>query len=134
MRSQPKIIIRGQVDDLFAIEGAERGLLVIEDAEAEMRAFGFQVVELIGQVRKRIGTGGCGHCISKVQAADLCGSRGFETDQISSSVTVATAPALEPFDEFAALPSGGSGVSSGASSFFFKNFSVFSRVRPSDGL
>jgi hypothetical protein len=60
MRCQAKIIVRSQVDDSLAVEGADRGLLVVEDAQIEMSAFGLKLVELVGQVRKRIGSGAGG--------------------------------------------------------------------------
>ena len=60
MRGQAEIIVRGQVDDLLAVEGADRRLLVFEHAQVEVRALGFEIVELVGQVGKRIGAGGGG--------------------------------------------------------------------------
>ncbi len=62
MRGQAEVIVRGQVDDFLAVEGADRGLFIVEDAQAEVRALGFEIVELVGEVGKRIGAGGgCGH-------------------------------------------------------------------------
>ena len=67
MRGQAEIIVRGQVDDFFAVEGADRGLLVVEHAQAEVRAFGLEIVELVGEVGKRIGAGGGGcHLVRSV--------------------------------------------------------------------
>ena len=60
MRGQAEVIVRSQVDDLLAVEGADRGLLVVEHAQAEVGALGFELVELVGQVRKRVGAGGGG--------------------------------------------------------------------------
>jgi hypothetical protein len=57
MRGQPQIIIRRQVDDSFAVEGADSRLLVIEHAQLEVRALGFEFVELVGEVRERVGAG-----------------------------------------------------------------------------
>ena len=49
MRGEAKIIIRGEIDDFLAVEGADRRLLVIEDAQLEVRALGLKFVELIGE-------------------------------------------------------------------------------------
>src|SRR5712692_2496270 len=61
MRGQPQIIVRGQVYDLLAVEGADGRLFVLEHAQTEVRAFGLEVVKLLGEIRKRIGacSGGC---------------------------------------------------------------------------
>jgi hypothetical protein len=48
MRGKPKIIIGGEVDDSLAVKRAERRLLVVQNAEFEMRALRFQVSQLIG--------------------------------------------------------------------------------------
>ena len=65
MRGQAEVIVRGEVDDFLAVEGADRGLLVIEHAQAEVRALGFEVVELVGEIGKRIGAGGgCCHLVA----------------------------------------------------------------------
>src|SRR5579872_1447 len=61
MRGQAQIIVRGKVDDLFAVECAFRCLLVLEHTQAEMRALGFQLVQLVGQIRKRISAGRGSH-------------------------------------------------------------------------
>ena len=61
MRSQSQIIVRRQVDDLLAIESADRRLLVVEHAKLEVRALGLEFVELIGEIRERIGAGCSGH-------------------------------------------------------------------------
>ena len=60
MSGQAEIIIRGEVDDLLAVESADRRLLVVEHAQAEVRAFGLEIVQLVGEVRKRIGSSGSG--------------------------------------------------------------------------
>ncbi len=49
MRGQAKIIVGGEIDDFFAVEGADRGLLVFEHAQLEVRALGLEFVELIGE-------------------------------------------------------------------------------------
>ena len=62
MRGQAKIVIRGQVNDFFAVEGADRSLFVVEDTEPEMCSLGLEIVELVGKIRERIGSGrGCHH-------------------------------------------------------------------------
>ena len=57
MSSQPQIIVRGQVDDFLAVERADGGLLVIEHAQLEVRAFGLEFVELVGEIRERVSAG-----------------------------------------------------------------------------
>ena len=59
MRGQSEIIVRGEIDDFLAVERADRRLLVVEHAQLEVRAFGLEFVELVGEIRKRIGAG-CG--------------------------------------------------------------------------
>jgi len=49
---QAQIVVAGQVDDLFAVVVADRGLLVVEDAQLEVGAIGAQLVERGGQVGK----------------------------------------------------------------------------------
>ncbi len=61
MRGQPQIIVRRQVDDLLAVERADRRLLVLQHAQLEVRAFGFEFVELAGEIRERVGAGCGGH-------------------------------------------------------------------------
>jgi hypothetical protein len=58
---QAKIVVRGQVDDLLAVEGADRGLLVFEHPQLEVRAPGLEFVELVGEIRKRVGAGSNRH-------------------------------------------------------------------------
>jgi hypothetical protein len=50
MCSQAEVIVRSQVDDFLAVKGADRGLLIVEDAQAEMCALGLEIVELAGEV------------------------------------------------------------------------------------
>ena len=52
MVGQAEVVVAGEVDDLFAVVVADGRLLVVENAEAEMRAFGAQVVERGSQVGK----------------------------------------------------------------------------------
>src|SRR5436305_11428667 len=59
MRGQAEVIVRSEVDDFFAVERADRCLLVFEHAQPEMGAFGLKIIQLIGEVRKRIGAGRC---------------------------------------------------------------------------
>src|SRR4029077_13524559 len=72
MRGQAEVIVRRQVNDFLAVEGADRCLLIIEDAQAEMRALGLEIMELVGQVGQRIGAGGggCHREILRVLADD----------------------------------------------------------------
>ena len=69
MRGQSEIIVRSQVDDLLAIERAHRRLLVFEHTQTEVGALGLEVVQLIGEIRERIGAGGsCDHfMLPKIQ-------------------------------------------------------------------
>ena len=61
MRGQSQVIVGGEVDDLLAVERADRRLLVVEHAQLEVRALGLEFVELVGEVGERIGAGCCGH-------------------------------------------------------------------------
>ena len=58
---QSEIVVGGEVDDLLAVEGADRRLLVLEHAQLEVGAILLQVVELVGEKRERIGASG-GRC------------------------------------------------------------------------
>jgi hypothetical protein len=49
MGRKSKVIIRGKIDDSLAIKSAHRRLLVIKNAQFEVRPFGLELVELIGQ-------------------------------------------------------------------------------------
>src|SRR5579864_7280955 len=67
MRGQAEIIIRGKVDYLLAIEGTNRGLLVVEHAETEVRAFGLEIVQLVGEIRERVrASGGSWHLVPRI--------------------------------------------------------------------
>ena len=55
MGGQAEIIVGGEVDDLLAVEGADRRLLVVEHAQLEVGALLLELVELVGKKRKRIG-------------------------------------------------------------------------------
>ena len=48
--AQAEVVVAGEVDDLAAVVVADGGLLVVEDAQAEVGAAGAQVVERGGQV------------------------------------------------------------------------------------
>ena len=61
MRGQSEIIVRGEVDDFLAVEGADGRLLVVEHAQLEVRALGLEFVELVGEIGERIGAGCGGH-------------------------------------------------------------------------
>ena len=69
MVAEAEIVVAGEVDDLFAVVGADGGLLIVEDAEAEVGAAGAQIIKGGGEVGhlgsgggadSRIGRGGCG--------------------------------------------------------------------------
>ena len=47
MSRQPKIIVRSQIDYALAIECADGRLLVIENAQFEMRSLDLQLIELV---------------------------------------------------------------------------------------
>ena len=55
MGRQAQVIVGGDVDDLLAVEGAQRRLLVVEHAQLEVGALLLQFVELVGEVRQGIG-------------------------------------------------------------------------------
>ena len=56
---QPQVVVAGQVDHLLAVVVADGGLLVVEDAQVEVSALGFEFVQGCGQVGKlRAGSGG----------------------------------------------------------------------------
>src|ERR1700690_940780 len=74
MRSQPQIIVRRQVDNFLAVEGANRRLLVVEHAQLEVCALRFKLIELVGEIRKWIGADCSRHEYLKLLAADLRGS------------------------------------------------------------
>ena len=61
MRGQPQIIVGGKVDDLLTVEGADRRLLVVENAQPEISALLLEFVQLVGEKRERIGAGGGSH-------------------------------------------------------------------------
>ncbi len=61
MRGQSQIIVRREIDDLLAVEGADRRLLVVEHAQLEVRALGLEFVELVGEIGERVGAGCGGH-------------------------------------------------------------------------
>ncbi len=47
---EAQVVVAGQVDDLAAVVVAHRGLLVVEDAELEVGAFGAKFVESCGEM------------------------------------------------------------------------------------
>src|SRR5579872_2860199 len=67
MSGQAEIIVRGEINDFFAIERADGCLLVVQHAQLEVRAFRLEFVQLVGEVRERI-CAGCGRhkCLEKV--------------------------------------------------------------------
>ena len=60
VRCQPEVVVGSEVDDLLAVEGAHRRLLVLKHAQLEVRAFLLQVVELVGEEGERVGASGDG--------------------------------------------------------------------------
>src|SRR5438105_6120461 len=77
MRSQAEIIVGGEIDYFFAVERADRCLLVLEHAQAEVSAFGLKIIQLIGEVKKRIGAGSLGwhSTASLIPGKDVEGTR-----------------------------------------------------------
>ena len=65
MRGQAEIIIRGQVNDFLAVECTDGRLLVLKHAQPEVGALGFELVQLIAEVRERIGAGCGGHVVPR---------------------------------------------------------------------
>src|ERR1019366_2496113 len=47
MRSEPKVIVRGKVNDSLAVESADRRLLVLQHAQLEVRALGLEFLESV---------------------------------------------------------------------------------------
>jgi hypothetical protein len=63
-------------------------LLVIEHAQFEVRAFGFEFVELISQISKRIGAGCGGHgSLTNFFSADFAEERGWDTSNSLSPLS-----------------------------------------------
>ena len=60
MRRQAEVVVRREVDDLRAVEGAHRRLLVVEHAQFEVGALLLQFVQLVGKVGERVGASGTG--------------------------------------------------------------------------
>src|SRR4051794_8205690 len=52
MRRQTEVIIGSKVDDVLAVEGALRRLLVAEDAQLEVGALFLELVELLAEISK----------------------------------------------------------------------------------
>ena len=68
MRRKAEIIVRGEINDALAIEGAKWRLLIVKHAQIEVRAFGSEVVELVTQEGERISAGGSG-CHGNLEAS-----------------------------------------------------------------
>ena len=60
VRRQPEVVVGREVDDLLAVEGAHRPLLILQHTQLEVRAFLLQVVELVGEEGERVGASGGG--------------------------------------------------------------------------
>src|ERR1700730_5883452 len=75
MGGQAQIIIRGEVNDSHTVEAADRSLLVVDHPQAKVRASGLEIVELIGEIRKRISAGGtlCRHSESSLIPLSVSG-------------------------------------------------------------
>ena len=56
MSGEAKVIVGGKINDALAVESADGGLLVFENAQAEVRALRLQIIKLVGKKRERIGT------------------------------------------------------------------------------
>ena len=69
MSGEAEVIVGGQVDDPLAVEGADRGLLVVEHAQLEVGALLLELVELVGKEAERIGARGCG-CMNESPECD----------------------------------------------------------------
>ncbi len=54
VRRQAEIIVRGEIDDLAAVDASPCGLLVVEHAEAAIKALRLEGVELVGEKAKRV--------------------------------------------------------------------------------
>ena len=50
MIAEAEVVVGGEVDDALAVVGADRGLLVVEDAQLEVGSALLQVVELGGEM------------------------------------------------------------------------------------
>src|SRR6185437_7378188 len=57
VRGQAEVIVGRQIDDLLAVESAHRFLLVVEDAQPEVRPFLLQLFDLLAEVGKRTDAG-----------------------------------------------------------------------------
>ena len=77
---QAEIVVAGEVDDLFAVVVADRGLLVVEHAQLEVGALGAEVVEHGGEIGKlrtrgKLRAGAVRH--GKHQRIDVCAAGGL---------------------------------------------------------
>jgi hypothetical protein len=61
MVGQAKVVVAGQVDDLFAVVVAHRRLLVVENAQFEMGSVGAQFIQDSGQMGKLGALSGLSH-------------------------------------------------------------------------
>src|SRR6185437_10198410 len=62
MRGQSQVIVGGDVDHVLTVKGALGRLLIVQNAQTEMRALGFEFVHLICEVGKlRARTSDWGH-------------------------------------------------------------------------
>ena len=69
MVGQPQVVVAGQVDHQLAVVVAYRRLLVVQDAQLEVRPFGPQLVKNGSQVGKLGAWSGLGHGVYLNQRA-----------------------------------------------------------------
>src|SRR5581483_827555 len=68
MGGQPQVIVGSEIDHPLAIKGANRGLLIFEDTQAEVGALALQLIELIGEIRELRTRGSLSRHISYISA------------------------------------------------------------------
>src|SRR5207248_7645302 len=61
MRGQAQVIVRSEINDALAVEGALRRLFVLKYTQAKIGALGLEIIQLFGEIRKRIGSSSSGH-------------------------------------------------------------------------
>ena len=81
MGSQTQVIVGRQVNHFPAVESADGGLLVLQHSEAEVRALGFEIVQLLREVGKRINACGDGHFSSNFESGNQ--NNGVESNHSS---------------------------------------------------
>src|SRR5438045_81017 len=61
MLGQAQVIVRSEINDALAVEGALRRLFVLKYTQAKIGALGLEIIQLFGEIRKRIGSSSSGH-------------------------------------------------------------------------